>query len=103
MPTCITMGQGPEGSEGRGANALLSGGPPFHVMAVLSGTRLVRVLCVVMVAPCCTVACVCVGVNLMKSFLAMERLLGSGDTGYARTITFTAKEGDIDVIDLTAN
>jgi hypothetical protein len=39
----------------------------------------------------------------MKSFLAMERLLGSGDTGYARTITFTAKEGDIDVIDLTAN
>ena len=41
--------------------------------------------------------------NLMNSFLAMERLLGSGDTGSARTITFTAKEGNIDVIDMTVN
>jgi len=36
--------------------------PPFHVMAVLSKTRVVRVLCVVMVAPCSAAACVCVGV-----------------------------------------
>ncbi len=37
--------------------------PPFHVMAVFSGTRVMRVLlCVVIVAPCCVAACVCVGV-----------------------------------------
>ena len=36
--------------------------PPFHVMAVLSGTRVMRVLCVMMVAPCVAAACVCVGV-----------------------------------------
>jgi hypothetical protein len=34
--------------------------PPFHVMAVHSGTRVVRVLCVVMVVPCWVVSCVCV-------------------------------------------
>ena len=45
------MGQGLEGSEGRGANVLLSGGPPVHAMAVLSGTRVVRVLCVVTTTP----------------------------------------------------
>ena len=56
------MGQGLEGSEGRGANVLLSGGPPFHVMVVLSGTRVLRALCVVMDAPSCVAACVCVGV-----------------------------------------
>ncbi len=56
------MGRGLEGSEGRGANLLLSRGPSFHVMAVLSGTRVVRVLCVVMAAPCFVVACVCVAV-----------------------------------------
>jgi hypothetical protein len=36
--------------------------PQFHVMAVLSGTRVVRVLCVWVAAPCCVAACVCVGV-----------------------------------------
>ena len=36
--------------------------PPFHVIAVLSGTCVVRVLCMAMVAPYCAVACVCVGV-----------------------------------------
>ena len=36
--------------------------PPFYVMAVLSGTRVVQVLCMVMATPDCAVACVCVGV-----------------------------------------
>ena len=36
--------------------------PPFHVMAVLSGTRVVRVLCEWVATHCCVVACVCVGV-----------------------------------------
>ena len=36
--------------------------PPFHVMVVLSGTCELRVLCVVMAAPYCADACVCVGV-----------------------------------------
>ena len=56
------MGQGLEGSRGRVANMLLSGGPAFYAMVVFSGTRGVRVLCVVMAAPCCVVACVFVGV-----------------------------------------
>ena len=34
---------------------------PFQVMAVLSGTRLVRVLCVWVATSCCVAACVCVG------------------------------------------
>ena len=36
--------------------------PPFNVMAVPSGTRVVRVLCVWVITPCCVVACVYVGV-----------------------------------------
>jgi hypothetical protein len=36
--------------------------PPFYVMAVLSETRVVRVLCMVMPPPCRVSACVCVGV-----------------------------------------
>ena len=36
--------------------------PTFHVMAVVSWTRVVRVLCMVMVAPYCAVACMCIGV-----------------------------------------
>lgn len=39
--------------------------------------------------------------NLANSFLAMERLLGTWDPESDRTVTFTAKEGDIHVIDLT--
>ena len=35
--------------------------PQFHVLAVLSGTRVVRVLCVRVATPCCVAACVCVG------------------------------------------
>ena len=36
--------------------------PPFHVMAVLSGIRVVRVLCMAMAAPWCAAAGMCVGV-----------------------------------------
>ena len=36
--------------------------PPFHLMAVLSGTRIVRVLRVWVAVPCCVAACVRVGV-----------------------------------------
>jgi hypothetical protein len=36
--------------------------PQFHVMAVLYGNRVVRVLCVWVATPCCVAACVCVGV-----------------------------------------
>ncbi len=36
--------------------------PPLHVRAVLSGTRAVRVLCMVMAAPSFAAAYVCVGV-----------------------------------------
>jgi hypothetical protein len=39
--------------------------------------------------------------NLMNSFLAMERLMGCEVEGAARTASFTPKEGDIEVIDLT--
>ena len=35
---------------------------PFIVMAVLSETRIVRVLCVRVATPCCVAAFVCVGV-----------------------------------------
>jgi len=35
--------------------------PPSHVMAVLSRTRVVRLLCMAMAAPCCAAACMCVG------------------------------------------
>ena len=35
--------------------------PPISVMAVLSGTRVVRILCMVMATPCCAAACVGVG------------------------------------------
>ena len=31
-------------------------------MTVLSGTRVVRILCVSVATPCCVAACVCVGV-----------------------------------------
>jgi len=35
--------------------------PPFYVMVVLSGTRVVRVLCIVMATPLCAAAYVGVG------------------------------------------
>jgi hypothetical protein len=44
------MGQDPEGGEGRGANLLLSDGTATSCDGVLSGTRVLRVLCVVMAA-----------------------------------------------------
>jgi hypothetical protein len=55
---------------GRGAKDLLTGvlvcfypaALPHHMMAVLSGARVVRVLCVWVAAPCCQAACECVGV-----------------------------------------
>jgi len=56
------MGQGHEGIEGRGAMCYCPATPPFHVMAVLSGTRVVRILCVVVATPHCMAAYVCVGV-----------------------------------------
>jgi hypothetical protein len=36
--------------------------PPFYVIVGLSGTRVVRVPCMVMATLCCADACVCVGV-----------------------------------------
>ncbi len=36
--------------------------PPLHVIVVLTGTRVVRVLWVLMAAHCCVDTCVCVGV-----------------------------------------
>ena len=35
--------------------------PSNRVMAMLSGTRVVRVLCAWVATPCCVAACVCVG------------------------------------------
>ena len=35
--------------------------PQFHVMAVLSRTRVVRVLCALVATLCCVATCVCVG------------------------------------------
>ncbi len=55
--------------------------PPFHVMAVLSGTRVVRVLWVVMAAPCCVAACVCVGVAAECDWL---RLTAPGSASIKR-------------------
>ncbi len=54
--------------------------PPFHVMAVLSGTRVVRVLWVVMSAPCCVAACVCVGVAAECARLRLLTALGCAST-----------------------
>jgi hypothetical protein len=56
------MGQGLEGGEGRGANVLLSGGTTILCDGAAPGTRVVRVLDVVMAAPCYAAASVCVGV-----------------------------------------
>lgn len=39
--------------------------------------------------------------NLMNSFLAMERLMGTGDGESTRVVEFSPREGDIHVIDLT--
>jgi hypothetical protein len=36
--------------------------PPFHVMVLLFGTRVVGILCVWVAIPCCVAACVCVKV-----------------------------------------
>ena len=35
--------------------------PPFYIMAVLSGTHIVRVLCVCVANPYCVAVCVCWG------------------------------------------
>jgi len=51
--------------------------PPFHVMAVLSVTRVVRVLCVWVAMPCSRPACVCVGV---AAECARLRLMALGIT-----------------------
>ena len=56
------MGQGLEGREGRVHMCYYPADPPFHATSVLSGTRVLRVLYVVMDTPCFVVACVCVGV-----------------------------------------
>ena len=49
---------------------------PIHVMAVLSGTRVVRVLCVWVATPSCVAACVCVGV---AAECARVRLIAPGN------------------------
>ena len=55
--------------------------PPFHVMAVLSGTRVVRVLCVWVATPCCVAACGCVRVAVTCARL---RLMAPGSASIKR-------------------
>jgi hypothetical protein len=55
--------------------------PPFHVMTVLSGTRVVRVLCVWVATPCCVTVCVCVGV---AAECARVRLIAHGSDSTKR-------------------
>ena len=52
---------------------------PFHVMTVLSMTSVLRVLCMVMAAPCCAAACMCVGVAAEYYRLRLTAL-GSAST-----------------------
>jgi len=73
------MGQGLEGGEGRDVIVLHPATPSFHVMAVLSGTRVARVLRVWMATPCCVAACVCVGVAAECARLRLMAL-GSAST-----------------------
>jgi len=54
----------------------------FYVMAVLSGTRVVRVLCVWVATPCCVAACVCVGV---AAECARLRLMAPGSASTKET------------------
>jgi hypothetical protein len=49
---------------------------PFHVITVLFGTRVVRVLCGWVATPCCVAACVFVGV---AAECARLRLMASGN------------------------
>ena len=60
---------------------LLSGGTSISCMAVLSGTRVVRVVCVWVVTPCRVAACVCVGV---AAKCARLRLLALGSASTQR-------------------
>ena len=54
---------------------------PFHVMAVLSGTRVVRVLCVWVATPYCVAACASVGV---AAECAPLRLMAPGSASTKR-------------------
>ncbi len=54
------MGQGYDG-EASEVRVAATRHPHFYVMALLSGARAVRVLCVCVVVPCCWAARVCVG------------------------------------------
>jgi hypothetical protein len=53
--------------------------PSFLVMAILSAARVVRFLCMVMAAPCCAAACMCVGVAAEYYRLRLTAL-GSAST-----------------------
>jgi len=48
--------------------------PPFYVMAVLFGIRVVRVLCMVMYTPCYAAACVCIEVAAECAWLRLTAL-----------------------------
>ena len=65
--------------------------PPFHVIAVLSGTRVVRVLCVVMAAPYYVVAFVCVGI---AAKCARLRLTAPGSSTQRFLLLSMPKRGD---------
>jgi len=58
--------------------------PPFYVMAVLSGTRVVRALCMLMATHCCAAACVCVGV---AAECARLRLTAPGSASTKRSMS----------------
>jgi len=55
--------------------------PPIHEMAVVSGTRVVRVICVWVATPCYVAACVCVGV---AAECARVRLMSHGSASTKR-------------------
>ena len=51
--------QGSEGSEAGVQLCYYPAAPPYHVIAVVSGTRVVGILCVCVVPSCCVAACEC--------------------------------------------
>jgi len=57
------MGQGLEGGGAGMQMCFYPAAPPFHVMAVPSGTHVVRVLCGWVATPCYVAARLCVGVS----------------------------------------
>ncbi len=58
---------------------------PLHVMSVLSGIRVVRVLCVWVATPLCVAACVCFGFAVECARL---RLMALGSASTKRFLRF---------------